>query len=95
MSELGNELSTKFGEREDRVETVSDYHEVVAQPRSISSVGICHNDSRLLFLPWDKNGADNCGGGNGGKDIYLLECNPLTRWDPNTLGEVVLVQDDT
>ena len=24
----------------------------------------------------------------------LLECNPLTRWDPNTLGEMVMVQDD-
>ena len=29
----------------------------------------------------DNSGADNCGG-------------PLTRWDPNTLGEVVMVQDD-
>ena len=91
MSELGNELGIEFGEGEDRVETVSDYHEVVAQLRSISSVGIFHNDSGLLFLSWDKNGADNCGGGSRGKDICLLECNPLTRWDPNTLGEVVLV----
>ena len=33
-------------------------------------------------------------GGGGGKDNCLLECNPLIRWDPNTLGEVVLVQDD-
>uniref|UniRef100_A0A7N2R375 Uncharacterized protein n=1 Tax=Quercus lobata TaxID=97700 RepID=A0A7N2R375_QUELO len=39
-------------------------------------------------------GADNYGGGSGVKDNCLLECNPLTRWDPNTLGEVVLVQDD-
>ena len=29
----------------------------------------------------DNSGADNCGG-------------PLTRWDPNTLGEVVMGQDD-
>ena len=38
--------------------------------------------------------ADICGGGSGVKDNCLLECNPLTRWDPNTLGEVVMVQDD-
>ena len=25
----------------------------------------------------------------------LLECNPLTWWDPNTLGEMVMVEDDT
>ena len=79
LSELGSELGTEFGEGEDRVETVSDYHEVVAQPRSVTSAGICHNDSGLLFLLWDNNGADNCGGGSGGKDICLLECNPLTR----------------
>ena len=62
----------------------------MAQPRSVTSVGISHNDSGLIFLQWDNSGADNC----GGKDNCLLECNPLTRWNPNTLGEVVLVQDD-
>ena len=30
LFELGNELGTEFGEGEDRVETFSDYHEVVA-----------------------------------------------------------------
>ena len=94
LSELGNELGIEFGEGEDRVEAFSDYHEVVAELRSVTSVGISHNDFGLLFLLWDNSGADNCGGGSGGKDNCLLECNPLTRWDPSTLGEVLLVQDD-
>ena len=71
LFELGNELGTEFGEGEDWVEAFSDYHEVVAQPRSVTSVGICHNDFGLLFLPWDNNGADNCGGGSGGKIIVF------------------------
>ena len=87
LSELGNDLGTEFGEGEDR-------DEPLAQPRSVTPVGISHNDSGLLLLPWDNSGANNCGSGSGGKDICLLECNPLTRWDPKTLGEVMLVQDD-
>ena len=63
----------------------------MAQPRSVTPVGISLNDSGLLFLPWDNSGADNYGSGSGRKDIFLLECNPLTWWDPKTLGEVVLV----
>ena len=94
LSELGNEMGTEFGEGGDRVEAFSDYHEVVVRSRSVASVGFSHNDSGLLFLPWDNSGANNCGGGSGVKDNCLLECNPLTRWDPNTHGEVVLVQDD-
>ena len=60
----------------------------------MASVGFSHNDFGLLFLLWDDSGVDNCGGGSGVKDSCLLECNPLSRWDPNTLGEVVMVQDD-
>ena len=93
LSELGNEMGTEFGEGGDQVEAFSDYHEVVVQSRSVASVGFSHNDFGLLFLPWD-NGANNYRGGSGVKDNCLLKCNPLTRWDPNTLGEVVLVQDD-
>ena len=94
LSELGNEMGTVFGEGEDRDEDFSDYHEVMVQPMSVASVGFSHNDSGFLFRPWDNSGADICGGGSGVKDNCLLECNPLTRWDPNTLGVVVMVQDD-
>ena len=46
----------------------------MAQLRLVTSVGISHNDYGLLFLSWDNSGADNCGGGSGGKD------NCLFRW---------------
>ena len=45
----------------------------MAQLRLVTSVGISHNDYGLLFLSWDNSGADNCGGGSGGKDNCLLE----------------------
>ena len=28
------------------------------------------------------------------KENCFLECNPLSQWDPNTLSELVMVQDD-
>nr|POE67051.1 hypothetical protein CFP56_72947 [Quercus suber] len=94
LFELDNEMGTKFGEGDDQDEVFSEYHEVVVQPRLMDTIGFSQNDSELLFLPWDNNGADNYGGGSGVKDNCLLECNPWSRWDPNILGEVVMVQDD-
>nr|POF11697.1 hypothetical protein CFP56_73698 [Quercus suber] len=76
LSELGNEMGTEFGEGEDRVEAF----------RLVDSVGFSPNDLGPLFLPWDNSGVDNCDGGSGVKDNCLLECNPVTRWDPNTIG---------
>lgn len=73
-----------LGEGEDRVEAI----------RSVASVRLSPNDSGPLFLLWDNSGVDNCDGGNGVKDNCLLECNPETRWNPNSNGEVVLIQDD-
>ena len=64
LSELGNDLGTKFGEGEDP-------DEALAQSRSVTPVGISLNDSGLLFLPWDNSGADNFGGGSGGKIIVF------------------------
>ena len=43
----------------------------MAQLRSVTSVGISHNNSGLLFLPWDNSGADNFGGGSGVKIIVF------------------------
>ena len=77
-------MGTEFGEGEDRVEAL----------RTVASVGRSPNDSRPLFLLWDNSGVDNCDGGNGVKVNCLLECNPETRWNPNSNGEVVLIQDD-
>ena len=94
LSELGNEMGVEFGEGEDREEDFSEYHEVVVQPRLVDTTGFCQNDSGLLFLLWDNSETNNYGGGSGVKENCFLECNPLSRWDPNTLSELVMVQDD-
>ena len=36
---------------------------------------------------------DDRGSGNGEKDNCVLECDPLSRWEPNKLSELLLVQD--
>ena len=36
---------------------------------------------------------DDRGSGNGEKDKCVLECDPLSRWEPNKLSELLLVQD--
>ena len=56
-------------------------------------VGELQSESRLLLLSWDNNGVDDCGCGSGENDNCLLECDPLSRWDPNELRDLLLVQD--
>ena len=36
---------------------------------------------------------DDSGCGSGEKDNCVLECEPLSQWEPNDLSEVLLVQD--
>ena len=56
-------------------------------------VGELQSDSRLLLLPWDNSGVDDHGCGSGENDNCLLECDPLSRWDPSELRDLLLVQD--
>ena len=56
-------------------------------------VGELQSDSRLLLLSWDNNGVDDRGCGSGENDNCLLECDPLSQWDPNELRDLLLVQD--
>ena len=50
------------------------------------------SDSRLLLLLWDNSGVDDHGCGSGENDNCLLECDPLSRWEPNDLRELLLVK---
>ena len=93
LSNLGNEMDADFGEGEDQTEDFSEYHEVAIQPRSVDTTGFYQNDSGLLLLPWDNSGVDNRCCDSGEKDNCLLECDPLSRWDPNALSELLMVQE--
>ena len=50
-------------------------------------------DSGLHILLWDTSGVDNNGFGSEEKDNCVLECEPLSQWEPNDLSEGLLVQD--
>ena len=93
LSDLGNEMDAEFGEGKDRTEDFSEYHEVAVQPRLVDTTRFYQNDSGLLLLPWDNSGVDNRCCDSGEKDNCLLECDPLSRWDPNALSELLMVQE--
>ena len=52
-------------------------------------VGEFQTDSGLLLLPWETSGVDDRGCGCGEKDNCVLECDPLSRWEPNELRELL------
>ena len=93
LSDLGNEMDAEFGEGKDRTEDFSEYHEVAVQPRLVDTTRFYHNDYGLLLLSWDNNGVDNRSCDSGEKDNCLLECDPLSRWDPIALSELLMVQE--
>ena len=59
----------------------------------MDSVREFQTDSGLHLLPWETNGVDDSGCGSGEKDNCVLECETLSRWEPNDLSEGLLVQD--
>ena len=59
----------------------------------MDSVREFQTDSGLHLLPWETNGVDDSGCGSGEKDNCVLECEPLSRWEPNDLSESLLVRD--
>lgn len=56
-------------------------------------VGELQSDSWLLLLLVDNSGVDDRGHGSGENDNCLLECDPLSWWDPSKLRDLLLVQD--
>ena len=59
----------------------------------MDSIWEFQTDSGLHLLPWESSGVDDRGCGSGEKDNCVLECVPLSWWEPNELGELSLVQD--
>lgn len=39
----------------------------------------------FTFLLWDNSGVDDSGCDCGEKDNWVLDCDPLSRWEPNDL----------
>ena len=63
--------------------------------RSVDSGGefqICKESNSLVDLPLEKE-FQTCG--REEKDFCVLECDPLSWWEPNDLRELVLLQDST
>ena len=56
-------------------------------------VGEVQTDSGLHILLWETSGVDNNGFSSEEKDNCVLECEPLSYWEPNDLSEGLLVQD--
>ena len=59
----------------------------------MNSVGELQTVSGLHFLPRETSGVDDSGCGGGEKDICVLECETLSRWEPKDLCKGLLVQD--
>ena len=91
LSDLGNGVDDEFVEGED--------HEVDQRSnhlqRSVDFVGEFQTVSGLHLPPWETSEVFGQSCGSGEKDIGMLECDPLSRWEPNELRELVLVQDST
>ena len=80
LSDLGNGVEDVLVERDD--------HEEVQR----SNHGFQTN-SRLQLLPWETSEASDHNCGCGEKAFCVLECDPLSRWEPNELSELVLAQE--
>ena len=59
----------------------------------MNSVRELQTVSGLHFLPRETSGVDDSGCGGGEKDICVLECETLSRWEPKDLCKGLLVQD--
>ena len=91
LSDLGNGVEAEFGEGEDHEEEQrSSHHDAMTQQRSVDFVEKFQTDFGLHLLSWETSGVDDCGCGSGEKDNCVLECDPLSQWEPNELRELLL-----
>ena len=94
LSDLGNGVEDELVEKEvHEVVQRSNHHDETTLQRSVDFVGefqTCEESNYLVDLPLEKE-FQTCGCEE--KDFCVLECDPLSRWEPNDLRELVLVQD--
>ena len=66
---------------------------MIRRKRLMDSVGEVQTDFGLHILSWETSRVDDNGSGIEEKDNCVLECKPLSQWEPNDLSEGLLVQD--
>ena len=96
LSDLGNGVEDEFVAGEDLVEDQRcQHHAHRSRQRSVGSVGDFQSIFGLHLCPWESREGFDHSGGSGEKEFCVLECDPVPRWEPNVLKELVLVQDST
>nr|POF08568.1 hypothetical protein CFP56_34643 [Quercus suber] len=84
LSDLGFGVDDEFVEGEDHeVEQRSNYLQ-----RLVDSVGEFQTISGLHLPSWETNEVFGQSYGSGEKDISVLKCDPLSRWEPNELRDL-------
>ena len=69
----------------------SSHHDDTMQQRLVDFVEKFQTYFGLHLLSWETSGVDGCGGGSGERDNCVLECDPLSQWEPNEPRELLLV----
>ena len=85
LSDLGNWVEDEFEEGK--------VQEEEQRFNSVDSSGGAQTESGLHILQWETQQVVDRSYDSGEKDVCVLECDPLSWWEPNELKELVLVQD--
>ena len=96
FSDMGNETGFCSGERDAFTEVSSEGGDQwcnpqadFVSPRSLDGVELIQGGSEPSLLPWKHCGVNPSGVFHGEKESGILECSPLSRWDPNEQRELV------
>ena len=96
LFDLGNGVEDELVEGEvHEVAQRSNHHDEMTLQRLVDSGGefqTCEESNSLVDLPLEKE-FQTCG--REEKDFCVLECDPLSWWEPNDLRELVLLEDFT
>ena len=84
------------GERDDFTEVSGESRDQWCNPQiklvptsSLDGVELIQGGSEPSLLPWKHCGVNPSGVFHGEKESGILECSPLSRWDPNEQRELV------
>ena len=92
LSDLGNGVEDEFVVEEDLVEDQRcQHHAQRLRQRLVGFVGDFQSIYRLHLCPWESREGSDHSGGSGEKEFCVLECDPVSQWEPNVLRELVLV----
>nr|POF14673.1 hypothetical protein CFP56_52659 [Quercus suber] len=100
VANLGSEKGLCFGERDNSTVVSSEKGEKwsnpIAKPVSLSyldGVELLQEGSEHLLLQWKYSEVNPSGFFHGEEESGLLECSPLSKWDPNEQKELKVIQE--